>query len=116
VGTPVQHALPQLLSAGESVQRQIASRVHHNLAVLASSIGKTSPAQVLKAEGGWYAVLRVPQVHTEEEWCLELLERDGVLVQPGFFYDFDSEAFLVLSLLTPPETFRAGVQRIVARL
>jgi alanine-synthesizing transaminase len=115
VGTPVQHALPQLLSAGEAVQRQIASRVQHNLAALLSSIDKTSPAQVLKAEGGWYAVLRVPRVHTEEEWCLELL-RDGVLVQPGFFYDFDSEAFLVLSLLTPPETFRAGVQRIVARL
>jgi len=115
LGTPVQHALPQFLSAGDVVQRQIASRVQLNLATLRSSIGEKSPAQVLKVEGGWYAVLRVPRVHTEEEWCLELL-RDGVLVQPGFFYDFDSEAFLVLSLLTPSETFRAGVGRIVARL
>ncbi|PYT31932.1 MAG: pyridoxal phosphate-dependent aminotransferase [Acidobacteria bacterium] len=116
VGTPVQHALPQLLSAGKAVQRQIAARVQHNLAALRSTIHEKSSAQVLNAEGGWYGVLRVPLVRTEEEWCLELLEGDGVLIQPGFFYDFDSEAFLVLSLLTPPETFRAGVQRIMARL
>jgi len=34
-----------------------------------------------------------------------------VLVQPGFFYDFETEAFLVMSLLTPPEIFQEGVAR-----
>jgi len=35
-----------------------------------------------------------------------------VLTQPGFFYDFESEAYLVLSLLTAPEIFREGIARL----
>jgi alanine-synthesizing transaminase len=115
VGTPVQHALPRLLAAGENVQEQIAARVRQNLADLRAEAGSNSAAQVLNVEGGWYAIVRVPRTHTEEEWCLELLEHDGVFVQPGFFYDFESEAFLVLSLLTEPETFREGMRRMLRR-
>ena len=57
------------------------------------------------------STLQVPRIRPEEEWALELLERD-VLVQPGFFYDFESEAYLVVSLLTEPSLFREGLERI----
>jgi alanine-synthesizing transaminase len=63
-------------------------------------------------EGGWYIVVQVPRVRSEEEWTLELLEREDVLVQPGYFYDFESEAFLVISLLTAPSVFREGIDRV----
>jgi hypothetical protein len=63
-------------------------------------------------EGGWYITVQTPRVRSEEEWVLELLVRENVLVQPGFFYDFESEAYLVLSLLTAPEVFREGVARL----
>lgn len=116
VGTPVQHALPRLLAAGSKVQRQIVDRIHENLARFEIIAGPNSPGQLLRVEGGWYAILRVPRTRSEEEWCLELLERDSVLAQPGYFYDFQSEAYLVLSLLTPPEIFQEGAHRIVARL
>ena len=116
VGTPVQHGLPQLIEAGAAVQKQIAARVCENLTALRDLIGTGSPAQVLKVEGGWYATVRVPRTKTEEQWCIELLEQDGVLVQPGFFYDFESEAYLVLSLLTPVETLREGVKRVLRRM
>jgi aspartate/methionine/tyrosine aminotransferase len=71
-----------------------------------------SPASVLRAEGGWYAVLQIPRTRSEEEWALMLLRDHDVLVQPGFFFDFESEAFLVLSLLCEPRTFAEGVRRI----
>ena len=116
VGTPVQQAVPGLLAAGENVRRQIAARVYENLAYLQAAVAHNSPAQILRVEGGWYVTLRVPSTRSEEEWCLELLGHDGVLVQPGFFYDFESEAFLVLSLLTRAETFRQGVERLLGRL
>ena len=116
VGTPVQHGLATLLEAGESVQRQIASRVSENLALLRDRIDDPSGARVLQVEGGWYATVRVPRTKTEEQWCLDLLQEDHVLVQPGFFYDFETEAYLVLSLLTPTDTFREGVRRIIARV
>lgn len=103
VGTPVQCALPQLLNMKAGVQAQIMRRVRENLAMV---------PEARRVEGGWYAVLQVPRTRSEEEWALDLLERHNVLVQPGYFYDFDSEAFLVLSLLTPPEVFQEGLRRI----
>jgi hypothetical protein len=116
VGTPVQHALPRLLAAGAGVRGQIAARVRENLDCLRTTIGSASACGVLEVEGGWYATLRVPRTWSEEEWALELLDKDNVLVQPGFFYDFECEAFLVLSLLTPVESFSEGVRRLLERV
>lgn len=115
VATPVQIGLPRLLDAGAQVRQQISRRLCDNLVFLRSQIGAESRCRILDVEGGWYATLRVPQTRSEEGWVLELLEQDDVLVQPGFFYDFDSEAFLVLSLLTDPEVFHEGVQRVLRR-
>ncbi|MBI4458816.1 MAG: pyridoxal phosphate-dependent aminotransferase [Acidobacteria bacterium] len=114
VATPVQHALPRLLEVGADIREQIAARVRENLTFLRQSLLQ-GPCRLLDVEGGWYAIVEVPRTRSEEDWCLQLLEQDNVLVQPGFFYDFDSEAFLVMSLLTPPEILREGVGQIVAR-
>lgn len=116
VGTPVQHAAARLLELGRDIQQQIAARVRANLAWINAAIPADSPGRTLAVEGGWCVTLQVPRIRPEEEWALELLQQDNVLVQPGFFYDFESEAFLVLSLLTPPETFREGCRRILAQL
>ncbi len=79
--------------------------------------GTAAPqATRLNLEGGWYATLRIPNIQSEEDWCLELLALDDVLVQPGYFFDFPSEAFLVLSLLTAPAVFDAGVTRLCRRI
>ena len=114
VAAPVQHAAARLMEAGAQVRDRIAVRVRENLAWLRGAAAG-SALSVLEVEGGWYATLRVPATRSEEEWTLDLLERDGVLVQPGFFYDFETEAFLVLSLLTPPDVFREGVGKVLAR-
>ena len=115
VGTPVQWAAAPLLALRESMQAQILERVHGNLAYLKSQIGPDSPWRVLEPEGGWYAVIQAPRIHTEEDWVLTLLGEDHVLIQPGFFFDFESEAFLVASLLTPKKIFQEGIRRILAR-
>ena len=115
VGTPVQWAAAPLLALRERMQPQILRRVRENLVFLRSRIGTDSPWRLLEPEGGWYAVIQAPRIHTEEEWVLTLLGEDGVLVQPGFFFDFESEAFLVASLITPAGIFQEGVDRILAR-
>jgi alanine-synthesizing transaminase len=115
VSAPVQWAAPALLGLRGQLQRQILDRVRSNRAFLASQIGPDSPWNLLVTEGGWYAILEAPRIQTEEEWVLTLLSEDGVLVQPGFFFDFEREAFLVISLLTPQDVFREGIRRILAR-
>ena len=112
VATPVQIALPSLLAASATVQAQILARARANLARLRDAIGAAPACRVLAVEGGWYAVVQVPRTRSEEEWALQLLARRDVLVQPGYFYDFESEAFLVLSLLPAPEIFTEGLRRI----
>jgi len=113
VATPVQVALPSLLAS--DVGRQIQSRTAGNLEWLRQVV-KGTALSILAVEGGWYAVAQVPRTRSEEEWVLALLEHHNVLVQPGFFYDFESEAFLILSLLTEPRQFQEGVRRILAIL
>jgi alanine-synthesizing transaminase len=116
VSTPIQHAAEGLLRAGDTVCREILERVKANHADLKTALAAAPAAKLLHIEGGWYAVVQVPRVQSEEEWVLGLLDRRGVLVQPGFFYDFPGEAFLVLSLLTEPSIFREGAQRLAAHI
>jgi alanine-synthesizing transaminase len=111
VSTPVQVALPRLLALSSVIMQQIRERTASNLARLRGMM-QDSPATLLKTEGGWYAVLQVPRTRSEEEWALKLLDECGVLVQPGFFFDFEAEAFLVLSLLPESSTFAEGVSRL----
>jgi aspartate/methionine/tyrosine aminotransferase len=113
VNTLVQQAAPELLRAAEGIQRQILRRIEVNFQFLRQAVGVASPFRVQPCEGGWSAVLQVPAIMTEEEWVLALLN-DGVLAHPGYFFDFPSPAYLVLSLLPSPDDFREGVSRILA--
>ena len=113
VSTPVQEAAADLLRAGRVVREQIQDRVMGNYRHLVRSVPETSGCTVLSADGGWYAVLRVPAVAAEEDLVLSLLEGDGVLTHPGYFFDFQSGAHVVVSLLPAPEPFREGVARLI---
>lgn len=116
VGTPAQQALPFLLDRLAELRAPIAERIATNLETLRRRTGAPSPATLLDAEGGWYATIQVPATVTEEEWVTRLLEQDGVLVHPGYFFDFPREAYLVLSLLPAPAVFADGIDRILRRV
>ncbi len=113
--TPVQCALPEILATRAPVQQALRARIAQNLALLARTL-RGSAASALFLEGGWYATLRLPALRSEAEWVLGLLEADGVLTQPGWFYDFLDGAHLVLSLITEETTFALGVARIAERV
>lgn len=115
VSTPVQLAARRLLAGGEVVRTQIRERIRRNYAALGARLADSS-ASVLAADGGWSAVIRVPATRTEEALVLDLLERDAVVVHPGYFFDFPSEAFLIVSLLPPPDLFDRGLQLLQDRL
>lgn len=115
VSTPVQLAAERLLAEGASVARQIRARIKGNHRTLVRLAAEHPAAGLLRAEGGWYGVIRTPATTPEETLALELLERDHVLVHPGYFFDFPREAFLVTSLLPEPDRFEPAVRRVLAR-
>lgn len=114
VGTPVQLAAPHLLHAGLAVRAQIQIRVLQNYRTLHEMVRRYPACQALRAEGGWSAVLRIPHTMPEDERVVRLLEDDLVLVHPGYFFDFPRGGYLVLSLLTRPDIFQSGAERLLA--
>jgi aspartate/methionine/tyrosine aminotransferase len=111
VGTPVQVALPRLLAGRHAWQGRVRERIATNLAQVRDTIARRPELDLLGGAGGWVAVLRVPARRAEEVWALELLRR-GVVVHPGQFYDFEGEAYLVVSLIVGPADLGAGMRHI----
>jgi len=115
VSTPVQAAAAELIEHGAVIRAQILSRLRRNLDALRSLAAEHPSVEVLKVEGGWSAVLKVPQLRSDEALVLELLEEDDVLVHPGYFFDFAREAFVVVSLLVEPMAFDRAIGRVLKR-
>ena len=116
MNAPMQWALPELLSSRAGVQKQLCERVRSNLTELDRQIQGQTLCSRLDIEGGWYAIVRVPVTRSDEDLAIELLEKEGVLVQPGHFYDFATDGYLVVSLITPLDIFRQGVSRLFSFL
>jgi aspartate/methionine/tyrosine aminotransferase len=115
VATPVQVALPALLEIAPRIRTAISARTRSNLSLLRDRFAEVPSAHVLPVEGGWSAVIRVPRVMGDEELVLALLDQ-GVLVQPGYFFDFETDGYIVVSLLTPDETFAAGIDVLASMI
>jgi alanine-synthesizing transaminase len=115
VSTPVQLAAPKLLEHGVVVREQIRRRLESNLQRLRQAAANFPAVRVLTCEGGWSAVIQVPFIRSEETLVLELLKEDHVIVHPGFFFDFERESYVVVSLLVEPTTFASGIARLLTR-
>jgi alanine-synthesizing transaminase len=113
MNAPIQWATPVLLDQRKEIQRQLLARIHANLDELDRQLASQKTCQRLVVEGGWYAILRVPVTQTDEELAVDLLRRKSLLIHPGHFYDFPSDGYQVLSLITPVEEFSEGIRRIL---
>jgi hypothetical protein len=116
VSTPVQVAAAELIAHGAAIRRQIQTRIAANFLRLRDAVVADEGCRVLEAEGGWYAVVQVPTIETEEALVLALLTQEHVLVHPGYFFDFPRESYLILSLLPPEARFAEGVARVFGHL
>jgi hypothetical protein len=118
VSTPVQLALPEILAQRGPIQAAIRARVAGNLAALdraIAALGSEAPVRRLPVDGGWYATLEVPRTRDEDAWVELLVREDGVIVHPGYFFDFAGEGHLVVSLLPEEAPFAEAIARVARR-
>lgn len=114
VGTPVQVAAPRLMSRGLEVRAAIQARILENYRVLCAAAQARPAARVLPPEGGWSAVVQVPSTGEDEEaLVLRLLQEAQVIVQPGYYFDFNRGTHLVVSLLPEPAVFARAIRRVL---
>ncbi|HXM98287.1 MAG TPA: pyridoxal phosphate-dependent aminotransferase [Candidatus Dormibacteraeota bacterium] len=112
ISAPIQHALPALLEQRRVIQPFLMARLHENIRELNRQLAAQKNCELLHSHGGWSVVLRVPSTQSDEDLAVDLLQEQGVLVHPGHFYDFSTDGHLVLSLITPPDTFREGIKKL----
>lgn len=113
VATPVQVALPEILRLQGGVGEAIRQRLRCNLARARRA---DPPLYPLHVEGGWYVIFRLPPVRDDEQWALHLLDEEGMLVHPGYLYDFSIGPVVVASLLTPEDAFDEGLRRMARQV
>jgi alanine-synthesizing transaminase len=111
MNAPIQWAMPTLLEQRKTIQSQLLDRVTKNLHELDRQLAAQKICSRLDVEGGWYAVLRIPVTQSDEDRVIHLVEEKSVLVHPSHFYDFPSDGYLILSLITPEKDFAEGVTR-----
>jgi aspartate/methionine/tyrosine aminotransferase len=114
MNAPVQNAMPTFLDQRRAFQQQLMRRVRENLAELDGGLAKQKSCSRLAVEGGWYAVLRVPAMRPDDDLAVELLESKNVYLHPGHFYDFPTDGYLVVSLITATSIFAEGIGQLLS--
>jgi alanine-synthesizing transaminase len=114
MNAPIQWAIPAFLEQCRSFQTQVLARVRNNLADLDGQLAAQKSCSRLHLEGGWYAILRVPATCSDEDLAIHLLTTKNLYVHPGHFYDFSSDGYLVVSLITPEPDFAEGIARLLS--
>jgi len=110
--TAVQGAAEAIFCLAPAIRRQIQLRTSGNLVFLEKTV-QDSPVDCLKTEGGWSAVIRLPEIMDCEEWSIQLLDKYHILTHPGSFYGLEGGSYLVLSLLPEKKNFREGIFRLM---
>jgi aspartate/methionine/tyrosine aminotransferase len=113
MNAPIQWATATLLAQRKNIQQQLLNRVLKNLKELDRQLAAHKTCRRLDVESGWYAVLRVPVTQSDDELAVAVLKQESVLVHPGHFYDFPSDGYLILSLITPEDEFAEGIERLL---
>jgi alanine-synthesizing transaminase len=109
MNAPIQLAARVLLEQRKNIQPLLLDRLRNNLEELDRQLARQKTCRRLEVEGGWYTVVRVPVMQSDEDLAIDILRKLSILVHPGHFYDFPADGFLVVSLITRPEIFREGI-------
>jgi aspartate/methionine/tyrosine aminotransferase len=113
VSTAVQLACPALLETAAAARHAALTRIRDNRNIVDAVIARTPPLRQIPSDGGWYACIEVPRTRGDDAWCEHLVEKEGIIVHPGHFFDMEERGVMVLSLLS--EDFAEPFER-AARL
>ncbi|MCU0495497.1 MAG: pyridoxal phosphate-dependent aminotransferase [Chloroflexaceae bacterium] len=106
-----QSLLPTLFREGGPFVETMRQQVRANLELGMAQLATCPQLTVRPPDGGYYLFPAVHGWDDEEELVVQLLER-GVLLHPGYFYGDVPGTHLMLSALTEPQIFAAGVSRL----
>ncbi|ACL25968.1 pyridoxal phosphate-dependent aminotransferase [Chloroflexus aggregans] len=110
-----QFLLPTLFASGEAFVTAMVERVRTNLTFALQRFADHPRIHARSPSGGYYLFPSISGWDDEEALALYLLEQ-GVFVHPGYFYGDVPGCHIMLSALTEPPVFVAGVERLCVAL
>jgi len=113
LSTPQQIALPEWLNSRHPFQGSLLNRLKTNLFEADTQLNAARSIRRLHVDAGWYITVRLPALHSDEETAIHLMEEHGVIVQPGHFFEFPQDGYMVVSLMTPEEQFKEGMRKLL---
>ncbi|MCX7834322.1 MAG: pyridoxal phosphate-dependent aminotransferase [Ignavibacteria bacterium] len=113
VNTPITNGAPEILKSYKTIQSKIKERIESNLRYLNRVVKSSKKLKFLNYEGGWYAIIKVKDKIDDDYFTLKALREKYVFLYPGYFYEFDKDGYLVISLIIPEMDFREGIERIL---
>lgn len=115
-----QNTLPALVKRGGRFIQSFRKYVELNRDLTIQMLQKHPRISFHKPEGGFYLFAKITDVKdkngsniTDEEFVIDLLKRAGIFAHPGYFYDYDKDIYLLISLLLPPKKLKATLQKII---
>ncbi|WP_322490472.1 pyridoxal phosphate-dependent aminotransferase [Chloroflexus sp.] len=110
-----QFLLPTLFEEGEPFVATMVSRVRANITFALRQFANHPRIHARPPAGGYYLFPAISGWDDEEALALYLLEQ-GVFVHPGYFYGEVHGCHIMISALTEPVLFAAGIERLCAAL
>ena len=124
---PSQYVTARMLEEGRDVVGEIREVLSHRAATVDAVLSRAAgpcadglqehsvrnrpPLVWYRQAGGVHRVLQIPGAD-DEKLAIDLLEREGVLVHPGYFYGFPDDGFFVISTVARGEVLTEGLERI----
>jgi alanine-synthesizing transaminase len=106
----VQAAAPDIFSRGKSVGAEFARRIRACWNTTERLLQPSEYFSCVRPQGGFYMTLRLHGVD-EEKAAMHLLEKNHILIHPGYFYDMRQD-HLVLSFVQHPETIGIALEAL----
>jgi alanine-synthesizing transaminase len=110
-----QFMLPALFEKGWDFVMQQREHVRRNFDLALRLLARCSAISLHKPDGGYNLFCTVRGWDDEEALVLHLLER-GVLVHPGYFFNYERGAHIMISCLTKTEQLEVGLTKLMEAL
>lgn len=109
-----QAMLPSIIAKGENFLDSYRKHLEQNRSMACRILSRSPHITFMEPEGGVYLF---PRIHgypgTDEDFVVELMERTGIYVHPGYFYDYEKGLHVLVSFVMEASKLRVTLEKFV---
>lgn len=113
VHTPAQYAAVEALTGTQTPLDYMVSKYSQRRELIVNGINSIMGLSCIKPKGAFYVFMNITKTGlTSDDFAMELLKSEGVVVVPGTGFGESGEGFVRLSYATSDENIKEGLKRM----